>query len=121
MNYQAILNITENFYELAKVDVMIGYHFRFIKDFDSHIPRIADFWNLQLNGKMHDRSHLPYELLNVHRGLGIKKGEIGRWMVLFQKALQQGTDKNIISQTQQNRWLDEIEKFKKIIEEKIVI
>ena len=55
LDYDTLLEIIYGFYELAKRDVMIGYHFRVIEDFDEHIPRIADFWNLQLNGEAQNK------------------------------------------------------------------
>lgn len=112
MSYNDILTVITAFYDKAKIDVMIGYHFRFIEDFDQHIPRIADFWNLQLTGELEDRSHLPFDLLKVHQPLGIKRGEIGRWMVLFQETLKESQ----LTPEQQQQWLDKAEKFKQKIE-----
>jgi hypothetical protein len=39
------------FYSEAKNDILIGYHFRNIPDFEEHIPRIITFWEIQLLGK----------------------------------------------------------------------
>lgn len=89
MDYPLILKIIDSFYETAKKDIMIGYHFRVIADFDEHIPRIADFWNLQLNGQMQNRSHLPFDLFKKHQPLKINRGEIGRWVKLFSDNLEQ--------------------------------
>lgn len=88
ISYELILKIVQSFYNVAKKDVLIGYHFRVIEDFDEHIPRIADFWNLQLNNEMLDRSHLPYQLMEKHKALNVNKGEIGRWVKLFKDNLE---------------------------------
>ena len=109
MNDQTILEIITSFYDKAKVDVMIGYHFRFIEDFDTHIPRIADFWNLQLNGKLIKKEHLPFNLLDVHQGLGIKKGEIGRWLKLFTDTLDEHIQSGDITSENKEIFLKKVE------------
>lgn len=82
-----IFEVVDSFYQKAKIDVLIGYHFRNIKDFDEHIPRIASFWDLQLLGTTARRLDKPFDVVNLHLPLGIKKGELGRWLVLFRKSL----------------------------------
>lgn len=86
---QWIFDVVHSFYDKAKVDVLIGYHFRNIKDFDEHIPRIASFWELQLLGKASRPINDPFDVMKVHVPLGIKKGELGRWLVLFRKTLDE--------------------------------
>jgi truncated hemoglobin YjbI len=116
MNYPLILEIINSFYDTVKKDVMIGYHFRFIEDFDEHIPRIADFWNLQLNGQLNNKAHIPFNLLSTHQALGIKKAEVGRWILLFNQNLQIYKDQNKITEEQITEWNIKIELFKKKIE-----
>ena len=111
MNYENILKATQCFYDLAKKDVMIGYHFRFIENFDEHIPRIANFWYLQLNNKAYDKSHLPFKLLEVHKTLGIKKGEVGRWVTLFEQNLSKMAQDKIITNDEQDIWLKSVGHF----------
>lgn len=89
LDYTQILKIIYAFYDKAKRDFMIGYHFRFIEDFDEHIPRIAHFWQLQLTGIIQDKSQLPFKLLEVHKALNVKKGEVGRWVTLFEQTLDE--------------------------------
>ncbi len=86
-----ILAVVDSFYEKAKTDVLIGYHFRNIKDFDEHIPRIASFWDLQLLGNTERKITHPFDVANLHLALMIKKGEVGRWLVLFRKTLDEMT------------------------------
>lgn len=86
-----ILAVVDSFYDKAKTDVLIGYHFRNIKDFDEHIPRIASFWDLQLLGKTERPLSHPFDVANLHLALSIKKGEVGRWLVLFRKTLEEMT------------------------------
>ena len=84
-----IYSVVESFYDKAKIDVLIGYHFRVIKDFDEHIPRIVTFWELQLLGKASRPIEKPFDIMKPHMPLGIKRGEIGRWLVLFRKTLDE--------------------------------
>ncbi len=82
-----IQRVVDGFYARARNDVLIGYHFRNITDFDTHIPRIAAFWDLQLLGKTERELTHPFDVMKVHVPLGIKRGELGRWLVLFRKTL----------------------------------
>ena len=86
-----ILRVVDSFYQKAKTDILIGYHFRIIKDFDEHIPRIATFWELQLLGKSSRPIHEPFDVMRLHLAMGIKRGELGRWLVLFRKSLDRET------------------------------
>ena len=88
-NNEWIYAVVESFYDKAKIDILIGYHFRFIKDFDEHIPRIVTFWELQLLGKASRPIEKPFDIMKPHMPLGIKRGEIGRWLVLFRKTLDE--------------------------------
>jgi len=83
-----IIQVVTRFYDKARTDVLIGYHFHIIEDFDTHIPRIAAFWEIQLLGKT-NRVTSGFDILKVHSPLGIKRGELGRWLVLFRKTLQE--------------------------------
>ena len=84
-----IFSVVDSFYQKAKTDVLIGYHFRVIEDFDEHIPRIASFWDLQLLGSTERKITHPFDVANLHLALSIKKGEVGRWLVLFRKTLDE--------------------------------
>jgi hemoglobin len=84
-----IHEVVDAFYLVAKEDVLIGYHFRIIKDFDTHIPRIATFWEIQLLGGTQKTLTSPFDIMNIHVPLHIKRGELGRWMVLFRKTLNE--------------------------------
>jgi truncated hemoglobin YjbI len=84
-----ILIVVQSFYDKARVDVLIGYHFRNIQDFDEHIPRIAIFWEIQLIGSTKKNLTKPFDVLDVHRPLLIKRGELGRWLTLFRKTLDE--------------------------------
>lgn len=116
MEHNLILEIIQSFYDTAKRDVMIGYHFRIIENFEEHIPRIADFWNLQLNGVISDKSNLPFNLIAVHKDLGIKKAEMGRWIMLFKQNLEVYVTLNKIDFNQQKMFMEKVDHMRSKIE-----
>lgn len=84
-----IFNVVNSFYDKAKVDILIGYHFRVVEDFETHIPRIATFWELQLLGKASRPLSEPFDVMRIHSVMGIHRGELGRWLLLFRKTLDE--------------------------------
>jgi hemoglobin len=112
IEYDLILKVIYSFYDKAKRDVMIGYHFRVIDDFDEHIPRIADFWNLQINGEMKNRKHLPFNLFDTHKPLKINTGEIFRWNKLFEDTLEEYRKENKLTEEQISAWMKKVKIFK---------
>lgn len=82
-----ILETVEKFYAKATADFLIGYHFRHITDFETHIPRIAAFWDIQLLGHTQRVLDAPFDVINKHVPLMIKPGEVGRWAILFKETL----------------------------------
>lgn len=89
MSHEAFIHsVVHAFYDRAREDVLIGYHFARIADFDTHMPRIVAFWEAQLLGTIHKFSP-PLDLINAHVPLRIHRGEVGRWMKLFTEVLGQ--------------------------------
>lgn len=82
-----ILETVEKFYAKATADFLIGYHFRHIDNFETHIPRIAAFWEIQLLGHTQRVLDAPFDIINKHVPLLIKPGEVGRWSILFKETL----------------------------------
>lgn len=108
---QWVHGVVKSFYDKAKNDVLIGYHFRIIKDFDTHIPRIATFWEIQLFGSTSTELAEPFDVLNKHIPLSIKRGELGRWMVLFKKTLDEKTSEHEEFLDLKNLWLTKLTFF----------
>ena len=105
-----IQTIVVAFYQKAVNDIIIGYHFNHIKDFSLHIPRIINFWKLQLLGISLPREEAPFHLIQVHALLKIKPGEVGRWALLFQETLEEYPLKEISSE----QWKQKILYFSKV-------
>lgn len=113
IHYKNILSITQSFYDIAKVDILIGYHFSVIDNFETHIARIADFWNLQINGEIQTKSHLPFEMLRTHKSLKINTGEVFRWVKLFEDNLENYKREGLISSKEKSLWMEKVALFQK--------
>ncbi len=99
---QLIHNVTYSFYEKATKDFLIGYQFRKIQEFKSldplsppleafksHLPRIEKFWRVQLLGERITKEEKRFDLINIHKALRPNKGEVLRWVKLFNETLDQ--------------------------------
>ena len=102
-----ISRVVHRFYDVARNDILIGYHFRHIEDFATHIPRIIHFWEIQLLAtplKME-----AFDLIKAHMPLGIKVGEVNRWVKLFLETLEaEKIDPNL-----EQEWKQKVEIFQK--------
>ena len=116
MNYETILGITHDFYQLATKDILIGYHFRVIANFETHIPRIANFWHMQLQGKFHHVETASFNLVATHIPLKINSGEVDRWVMLFSKILSEYVQTKKIMEADKKRWEQKIFFLKTIIQ-----
>jgi len=112
ISFDTILEIVTSFYDKANYDILIGYHFRVIDDFDTHLPRIAYFWQLQLTGNIDDRSELPFEIIPKHLALKINLGEVHRWVILFTNTLDEFVDADKISLEDKSEWLRKVDIFR---------
>lgn len=117
------------FYKKATTDFLIGYHFRKIASenestqnhplkppieaFKDHIPRINHFWKNQLLGTPLPSGESPFDLIGVHKALSVRKGEIGRWVQIFEETLNEVLEAN----TEESKklkldWLKKLHHFK---------
>ncbi len=87
LSYNDILEVVTAFYAKASKDILIGFHFRNIEDFDTHIPRIAHFWEIQILGKTSVEIVPPFDLIKVHMPLKINPGQLNRWIFLFEETI----------------------------------
>lgn len=85
--------VIETFYKKVIDDVLIGYHFARFRDpevLSHHLERLAGFWEMQLTGTLSvPIEGKPFHLLWTHLQLSLKRGELGRWIVLFHETLDQ--------------------------------
>ncbi|EQC43804.1 hypothetical protein [Bacteriovorax sp. Seq25_V] len=117
-----ILQVVRSFYAIAINDVFIGYHFRKISSdpnghktihsdlgaFEDHIPKVVDFWASQLIEGHTPEFNRP-NVLKIHEYLKIRRGEVGRWIVLFKENLSKHQSEETKSFNQ--RWLAKIDLF----------
>lgn len=90
---ELIYIVVETFYQKAINDVLIGYHFAKFRDpevLGHHLERITTFWEMQLTGAVtRPLSGPQFRLLFTHLQLMLKRGELGRWIVLFHQTLDE--------------------------------
>jgi len=101
---EIIEEIVDSFYEKAVKDILIGYHFRKIQkgdnlvpslsDFAHHLPRIKIFWKSQLLKEF--KSSISFNLKETHIPLNIRKGELDRFLILFNNTLDTFEEKNTV-------------------------
>ena len=100
-------SVVDEFYRLATTDILIGHQFRKIalkestpghplrpplEVFAHHLPRIKDFWYIQVLGEAKDPNTPAFDLIQIHRELYIRMGELNRWLVLFYQVIDQLSD-----------------------------
>lgn len=124
-NTQELISlIVDRFYEKAVKDFLIGYHFRKIQKgvslhpleptlqaFAHHLPRIKIFWEIQL-GVAQSQQREVFDLIHIHKRLGVRKGEVGRWCQLFTETLKEFENQE--NQAVITDWRLKIEHFEKI-------
>lgn len=108
MTYQNIQQIIETFYGKATTDVLIGYQFTRIEDFNTHIPRIADFWEPQILGTSTNPGSFPFRMMAKHLALTLKTGELNRWIILFFETLDDYEKSHPEDSSLVNLWKDKI-------------
>ena len=121
-DHKYIQSVVESFYFKAINDFMIGYHFRKIQQgssphplhaelgqFSHHIPRIIEFWKLQLLGSEYGDGQLKFDLINVHKKLNVRKGEVNRWVTLFIETLDELENHHL-----KEEWKERILQFQNI-------
>lgn len=99
---QTIEKLVELFYQKAISDFLIGYQFRKIARFEghdplsppieafaSHLPRISDFWEIQLLGQCSRSLERPFDLKKIHHQLNLNRGELDRWLMLFRQSIEE--------------------------------
>ena len=107
---EMIEDVVRAFYAKARTDILIGYHFQRIADFETHLPRIFAFWELQLLGKTDRTLSEPLDVIRAHIPLNIHTGEVNRWVKLFMETLNESR----ASDELKARWPSKLEHFQKI-------
>lgn len=92
-NREDIERLMERFYSRTLDDLVIGFIFTDIADFDleSHIPVISDFWDTVLfgTGKYKGGSRVMEVHMELNQKVPLKKGHFDRWLFLFNKTVNE--------------------------------
>lgn len=125
MSKEYINHIVTTFYEKATIDFQIGYHFRKIQTikgthplkppieaFQDHIPRICLFWEMQLLDEVTPPPEVSFNLIKTHKELSIRRGELGRWLILFKEILEKNTENKNLEIKE--KWIKSLSRFENI-------
>ncbi len=116
-SFDLIHQVVDAFYEKAKTDILIGFQFNHIQDFDHHINHVSLFWEQQLLGSLSAIPEYPFNVPDAHLKLKINIGQLNRWIVLFHQTLDE-----IITNPKMNElWKNKIEFFKDIFVRKFLV
>ncbi len=92
-NRKDIERLMVNFYSRTLNDMVIGFIFNDIADFDleSHLPVISDFWETVLfgAGKYKGKSRVMEVHMELNKKIHLKKGHFDRWLYLFNKTVDE--------------------------------
>lgn len=110
ISFDTINKVVSQFYDVARNDILIGFHFRHIQNFDEHIPRISNFWQLQLTGEINRKEELPFKLIEVHLPLKVTPGQIDRWVFLFLENLE---NQEVLAKEIRSEWEKKVLHFAK--------
>lgn len=120
ISYKEILGIVDAFYQKAATDILIGYHFDKVRDhLPEHVKRVADFWQLQLTGEMNHPESVPFHMISLHRARKIKRGELNRWILLFEQTLDDSQNLKSYPGLAQE-WKEKISIFKEVFLQRIL-
>jgi len=120
-----ISTITKSFYTKAISDIFLGYHFNkiiahkksnnplspSIDLFEEHLQRINSFWESQLLGRPLPKNAPPFDLISIHKALNIKRGEIGRWVTLFNQTVDEHQTTDESEKKFLESWKDKVKLF----------
>jgi truncated hemoglobin YjbI len=86
--------LIKRFYQRVTSDVLIGFLFAHLGNFEDHIPRIIIFWKQQLGLPLSTEEkelNIVFELLKSHRQLPfpLKKTYINRWVKIFNQTIEE--------------------------------
>ena len=87
-SFADVSTLIDTFYTAVRPDPVIG-HFFVDLDWDTHIPRIASFWNMVLFG---DRSYQGDPMtahIHLHRRIPMNATHFERWLQLFESTVDE--------------------------------
>ena len=90
-NREDIEKLMTSFYENVLNDMVIGFIFNDVADFDleDHLPVITDFWETILfgTGKYSGKNRAMDVHFELNKKVSLKKGHFTRWLFLFNGAV----------------------------------
>lgn len=84
-------HLLKDFYQRVLADEIIGFYFTQVVPFDlhKHLPKVCDFWEAQLFGKLGYQGRNFETHLAIHRHTAITPHHFQRWLFLFETSVDQ--------------------------------
>lgn len=84
-------HLLRDFYQRVLADDIIGFYFTQVVEFDleKHLPKVCDFWEVQLLGKLGYQGRTFETHLAIHRHTAITPHHFQRWLFLFESSVDQ--------------------------------
>ncbi len=91
--------VIDDFYRRVAADPEIGHYFERIEDFPDHVNRIADFWYMNLGGRL---EHPPtIDMVGTHAPLNLTEADLAVWMHHFKTATEDHLEPPLAAEWQQ--------------------
>lgn len=86
---QHLMQLLRDFYREVLADDIIGFYFTQVVHFDleQHLPRVCDFWEGQLLGKLGYQGRTFEAHLAIHRHTALTHHHFRRWLFLFRTSV----------------------------------
>lgn len=115
-----ILNV---FYTRVKGNDVLKDSFQILfLNFEGHVEHITDFWDLTLNSrkKMKNPDNIHFDLVKVHKMWKVDEIELGEWLNIFQKTLNEYAENDPQSRSEIDHWWQITLRLKKFFELNII-
>ncbi|MFO7954542.1 MAG: group III truncated hemoglobin [Thioalkalivibrio sp.] len=96
---ERIRAVIDDFYRRLSADPEIGHHFERIQDFPDHVNRIADFWYMNLGGRLDQPPTI--DMVGKHAPLNLTEADLAVWMHHFKATTEEHLEPPLATEWQQ--------------------
>ncbi|WP_018948157.1 group III truncated hemoglobin [Thioalkalivibrio sp. ALMg11] len=96
---ERIRAVIDDFYRRLSADPEIGHHFERIQDFPDHVKRIADFWYMNLGGRLEQPPTI--DMVGKHAPLNLTEADLAVWMRHFKATTEDHLEPPLAAEWQQ--------------------
>ena len=91
--------VIDDFYRRLAADPDIGHHFERIRDFEDHVNRIADFWYMNLGGRLDTPPTI--DMVGKHAPLKLTETDLETWLRHFRATTEAHLEAPLAAEWQQ--------------------